>query len=211
MIDHLDKIAKAPFLGIIGRAGCGKTTAMNHLMGGHKSAARISFASPLKQMTYEFLRSAAPRDQKQGVSFYMNDGKDDPIPWLGNVTCRRIMQTLGTEWGRNCIHPDIWVGIAAMRYEAHLNAPFGQNPDATLRAISDDVRFANEAEMIRAAGGCILRIVRPEDGRPPETYNHASEKAEIEPDLTIVNDGTVDDLKAELDSIWPPVATKARK
>ena len=206
-----DSIRNATIIGIVGRAGCGKTTASNHLIIGHKSATRISFATTLKRMVYELLREAAPKELKDTPAHFMTDGKDEPIPYLGNVTARRLLQTLGTEWGRNCIHPDLWVGITAAKLERHMNSGFGKSPDATLKAVSDDVRFANEAEMIRVMGGCILRIVRPEDGRPAETYAHASENLDFDADWTIVNDGTVDDLKAKLDAIWPPNTYKGNQ
>jgi CRP/FNR family transcriptional regulator len=60
------------------------------------------------------------------------------------------MQTLGTEWGRQCMDADIWVRAWAAR-AALLTS-----------AVADDVRFQNEADMIRNLGGVIIRVMRSE-------------------------------------------------
>jgi hypothetical protein len=193
-------------IGIIGRAGSGKTTAGNWFLRNHKQVLKMSFAAPVKAVVHALLNEVTPRKIEFAPSWYIHTAKDEPIPYLGGITARRLLQTIGTEWGRNTIHPDFWVGIAAAKLERRMQSSFGKHNDTTLRAVFDDVRFANEAEMIRAAGGCILRIVRPEDGRPPETYGHASEQQEIDADLTIVNDQDEENLFRILAYNWPPTA-----
>jgi hypothetical protein len=57
---------------------------------------------------------------------------------------------LGTEWGRDLIHPDIWVIAARAQIERYGDADI----------VFDDVRFENEASMIRELGGLIIHVDR---------------------------------------------------
>ena len=78
--------------------------------------------------------------------------KETIIPELG-VSARHMMQTLGTEWGRACIHPDFWVMIARAKTQRTMNDGGS--------VVIDDVLFPNEATMIRDLGGELWRIERP--------------------------------------------------
>ena len=58
-----------------------------------------------------------------------------------------------------------------------------------------DVRFPNEAEAIQAAGGRLVRVVRPGQDTSDQ---HISETAldDLVADVEIQNDGTLDELRA---------------
>ena len=159
--------------------GCGKTTVANLLIE-HR---RVSFAAPLKGAVSNMLHELGI----VGVHFVHTD-KEAIIPELG-VSARHMMQTLGTEWGRACIHPDFWVKIARAKTQRTMN-------DGGCVVI-DDVRFPNEAAMIFELGGELWRI-----DRPGVTYNgdHSSEGGleDITPDRVIVNDGSIDQLKEKI-------------
>jgi hypothetical protein len=119
---------------------------------------------------------------------YVYSDKEAIIPGIG-VSARHMMQTLGTEWGRACIHPDFWVMIARAETQRIMNDGGS--------VVIDDVRFANEAAMIRDLGGELWRIERPSiayDG------SHESEGGleDITPDRVIVNDGTLTQLKEKI-------------
>jgi hypothetical protein len=118
------------------------------------------------------------------------------------------MQTLGTEWGRQTVHPDFWVAIAANKIERTLASGFKSGTNYKLLALFDDVRFANEAAMLRSYGGVILRVERPDTAKPAEIAAHASEEMDFAADVTLVNDGTSEDLHAMLAEIWPPTIVK---
>lgn len=62
---------------------------------------------------------------------------------------RRLLQRLGTEAGRNLLGENIWVDAALT----------GHHEDD--RIVVTDVRFPNEAQAIKAAGGIIVRVERP--------------------------------------------------
>lgn len=202
---NIDQIREAPLLGITGKAGSGKSMAASWLLRNHTNVIKFAFASPLKRMTYELIRDALPKTWPHTAAEYIEDPilKETPIPFLGNQTARRIMQTLGTEWGRDTVHPDFWVAIAAGKYERLIASGF-KGGSIKLRAMFDDTRFENEAQMIRAYGGVIVRIARPGTEKPAEIDAHPSESMDFEADVTLVNDGTPEDLYAMLAELWPP-------
>lgn len=195
-----------PVIGFTGTAGSGKTTAMNWVLRNHPTANRMSFAGPLKAMTRELIRTALPKGWEHGASSYIDDPvlKETPIPFLGNLTAREIMQTLGTEWGRNTLHPDFWIGIAAAKLERQLGSTFKKSDRVPIKVVFDDARFENEAAMIRAYGGVVIKIERPDVTKPAAIASHASEAlAAFTADIVLVNDGTVADLEAKVAELFP--------
>ena len=155
--------------------GCGKTSVAD-LLAEHK---RVPFAAPIKLVVETLLYELG----LPGFNYVYID-KEAIIPELG-VSARHMMQTLGTEWGRACIHPDFWVKIARAKTQRIMND--GRS------VVIDDVRFPNEASMIHDLGGELWRI-----DRPGVTYDgdHSSEGAldDITPDRVIVSDGSIDQL-----------------
>jgi len=93
---------------------------------------------------------------------------------------RRLLQRLGTEAGRDILGVNIWVDTAFARVDND-------------KVVVTDVRFPNEADGIRQRGGEVVRIERP--GVGPRN-NHPSETSllDYEFDVTIYNDGTIEDL-----------------
>lgn len=128
--------------------GCGKTTVAKALAPyGYE---RISFAQPLRDMLEPFIRGLG----LEGTSWLTSPSlKDEPIPGL-NVSSRHLMRTLGTEWGRSCVHPDIWPTIALSRVKKII---WGGGS-----VVIDDVRFPNEAVLIKKHGGQLWRVERPD-------------------------------------------------
>jgi hypothetical protein len=207
---NLDELRNAPFIGITGKAGSGKTLAANWFLRNHVQVVKFAFAKSLKTMVYELIRESIPKTWPHKAGEYIDDPilKETPIPFLANQTARHLMQTLGTEWGRQTVHPDFWVAIAANKIERTLASGFKSGTNYKLLALFDDVRFANEAAMLRSYGGVILRVERPDTAKPAEIAAHASEEMDFAADVTLVNDGTPEDLHAMLAEIWPPTIVK---
>lgn len=172
-------------IGLCGPAGCGKDTLANEVLN-YDSYERYRFADPIKNMLRQFhIHDDVWEDRAR---------KEAAIPWLGRSP-RYLAQTLGTEWGRDLVHKDLWVLLAKGRWH-HINA------DGKGRMIIPDVRFKNEAEWIHDAGGLIVTIVRP-DALIPDTDNssHSSENGVPSHlvDAAILNDGTVKEM---YDKFW---------
>ena len=90
------------------------------------------------------------------------------------MTNREFLQYFGTEVGRN-IDKDLW--IKALMYS------YGRDKES--HWIIPDVRFPNEADAIRNAGGVLWKIEREGSG----AGNHISEKLidNIRVDIIIAN------------------------
>ena len=122
------------------------------------------------------------------------DAKEEPIEWLSRSP-RFLLVTLGTEWGRDVVHPDLWVRIAARRLDA-LEARGIET------VVVSGVRFVNEVDLIHSRGGEVWRIDRP--GTDRMSGGHRSEyglSASLV-DRVILNDGTRDDLRAAVLAAW---------
>ena len=147
-------------IALTGAAGSGKSTAAEILMSAH-GGRRVKFAGPLKSMMRALICSAGGNDHLAD-RMIEGDLKEAASPLLNGETPRKLMQTLGTEWGRG-LHPDFWVSI------------WGSAVDATPGEliIVDDCRVENEARAVRQLGGKVVQIIRSGAGIGGE---HASER-----------------------------------
>ena len=162
----------------------GKTLASNVLT--HQGFTRLSFAAPLKRMCIEFLMMLGY--SKAAALEYVFTNKEALIPEI-NQTPRHLMQTLGTEWGRDLIDNDVWLTI------------FEKASQEFKKIVVDDVRFVNEAEKIRQMGGEMWKIVRP-----GATHNGAhSSEGQLDNwngfDQVIYNDGTLVEFREKVDAV----------
>jgi len=146
----------------------------------------VPFAETIKLMLIPMLVSLGY--DEHGANYLVHQAKQVVVGDAG-VSVRHMLQTLGTEYGRQCIHPDIWVRCwkgRASRFDA---------------VVADDVRFPNEAKMIKLLGGEMWRIDRP---GATTTFDHVSEGSLDgygEFDRHITNDGTIEDLISKLQDI----------
>jgi len=143
--------------------GSGKSTLANVLVEQH-GFRRIPFAAVLKDMTVELLAALGYSDSRAAEVVERDKGHE--IDVLDGVTARHIMQTLGTDWGRKLVHPEVWVRAWQGRVTTALAAG--------LDVVADDVRFPNELAAVEQLGGLTVRVVRPGVIRGPESQ-HASE------------------------------------
>jgi len=124
-----------------------------------------------------------------------------------NWTPRMILQHVGTE-GFRAVDPKIWTRHTLAKAAQLLQGDKkkGRSGGTIPRfAVITDVRLKNEVDAIQAAGGEVWRIVRPGfDGTSIGGVSRHSTEVEQQdiPDsyvqATIVNDGTIDALKAKL-------------
>lgn len=165
-------------------AQSGKTAVSHNLE--RKGFVRVPFAEPLKLMAYPLLVELgyAPAE----VSRLLYSDKEEVLDVLG-VSSRHLLQTLGTEWGRTCVAPDMWLRVWEVRMRKFENV------------VVDDVRFENEAAFIQKCGGEMWKVFRP---GVRNTSTHASEGGLDDWDgfaQYITNDGTLEDLANAVASI----------
>lgn len=161
--------------GVTGRKFHGKdTTAGVFVANGY---VQMRFADPIKEMLRAYYRLFKLSDEEIEARI---EGplKETPCPYLAGRTPRYAMQTLGTEWGRQMMAPDFWIQALVRRTALEKDV------------VVSDVRFINEAQVIRRMGGKVVKVVNP-DLEDNEFSAHPSEREidTIEPDAVILNDG----------------------
>jgi hypothetical protein len=176
-----------PIIGVVGPKQSGKSTVARIL--GEVGWVEYSFASPLKDICTIL---GAPHEALHGSG----DAKELVIPALG-VSGRQLMQYVGTELFREHLKrvlpafrpANIWLHLMRQRLET-------ASPEECI--VISDVRFDDEAELIRRMGGVLLYIKRP--SASAATSEHASEDGfkRAHPMDTLENTGTGVDLRQRL-------------
>lgn len=170
-------------VGIAGGLNSGKGVAAEIFKG--SGYLERNFADPLKRMVRDLFN--VPTKVLWGTS-------ENRTPEV-----RAMLQELG-DYARR-YRPEIWVdkmeeSLAAFA-ESGLNGYHG--------VVIADIRFEKEVAFVHEMGGVVIRVVRPgsSDGIPVELSEHASE-TELKGlpaetfDITIVNDGTLQDLREKV-------------
>lgn len=170
-------------VGIIGRKFSGKSTAAG-ILAEQNGFNVIKFADPLKEMI-RTLFYVAGYTEEETEEYIEGPLKEAPVDILGGKSARHAMQTLGTEWGRECIGNEFWTSLFLAR--------------AAQRrlVVCDDCRFENEANLIAQQGGVLIRLLRPEQaatGPAPDKHPSEVEMDNIKCHHFIYNDGTIMDL-----------------
>ena len=162
-------------VGFAGPIGAGKNAAASSI----PRAVVIEHSDPIYWMLSAML--ATPVDDLRDRA-----SKDTPLVGI-DKSVRDMLRSLGTEWGRELVHPDLWVKLANARIDQHLAR--GQN-----RFAIPGVRFQNEIDAIHRRGGFVVWIDNPR--LPPPENPHKSDRAigRDDCDVLIVNGGTIDML-----------------
>ena len=202
-------------IGLVGFIGSGKDTAAEHLIEKYNFQ-RDSFAAPLKDAVAavfgwdrEMLegRTAASRQWREEVDVWWAQRLGIP-----QLTPRWILQQWGTEVGRRGFHEDIWVASLENRLRKTTN-----------NIVITDCRFPNEIDVIKNAGGIIVRIGRGKDpdwiedamqylespiGDPPSHLPHQSEWAWLgrRYNVYVSNNGPINWLHERLDLMMADLA-----
>lgn len=163
-------------IGVTGRAGSGKSLVASMVAGGIV----IQLADPLYAALAMML--GLPESLLRDRRF-----KEQPIEWIGQSP-RQMLQTLGTEWGRDSVRQDIWLELCKRRIALL------QEHGAEVVVVAD-VRFENEAAMIRQAGGQVWHVRRPLADEAGVQHKSEAGIAAADGDRIVVNDGTVEQLR----------------
>ena len=90
-----------------GPAGVGKSTAAVFLQNEARlgKVQILSFAKPMRRMVATLL--------PLGMGAFTQDNKNNPEHGLCGKTPRQLLETIGTEWGKEMIGENIWLDIVA--------------------------------------------------------------------------------------------------
>ena len=203
-------------IGVCGFIGSGKDTIADYLVGFH-GYRRDSFAGTLKDAVAAVF--GWDRELLEGRTPEARAWREQVDTWwatrlaMPNLTPRWVLQYWGTEVCRRAFHDDIWI--------AALEARLSRRSDNT---VISDVRFPNEINSIRRAGGKIVWVKR---GKLPDWYGvalaannnlpqpnassqiltelgvHISETAWVGTkfDYEIDNNGTIDELYTNIKNL----------
>lgn len=147
----------------------------------NKACEILNFSNPLKNMTKELLSYLGVDNINEKL---YGSEKEKIIDDL-YVSTRYIMQTLGTDWGRELIDDKLWVKAFNKRL----------NQIESDIVINDSVRFINEILYINQLKKSLtVKIKKPE---LEVDDNHKSEKEISDQfyDIVIINDAGITELK----------------
>lgn len=123
-------------LGITGKKRAGKDTFADYIIQNARGhAVKMAFADALKDEVCAMLGVSRERLEQDKALF------------------RPILQWHGTEWRRGCFGETYWID--------RLKAKITTSSASVI--VVPDVRFRNEAGLIHALGGQIVRVVKPDD------------------------------------------------
>ena len=178
----LKRYTYRPVVSFWGKAGSGKSQAARILVTkyGYKP---ISFATPIKNVMEKFL-DIFGEDRNHVWS-----KKQQPIASLNGLTGRYLLQTFGTEWGRDLIDKNLWANIARKR----ISTALGRGE----RVVIDDLSFVNEEIMLQEFGASIVQITRDDE----KDLKHTSENQNLTSDYVLENNGNLTTLTKKLKCI----------
>lgn len=238
-------------VGIVGKAGHGKDAIGDILENSH-GFKKEAFAKPVKDAARVLWLFTD--DQLYGKTKEVVDER-----W--GISPRMAMQFLGTEVGREDFQrlmPQLgngfWLEHFRRRHQEQIQKHKEDPADHTSNVVVCDVRFPNEAAVIRQLGGIVAKVTRPQketiaaaaagagcDAKDvPDLVESAKKEGDsgehkqqnikgcvrfngghksetemdaIEPDVVIVNDGTLADLRDKVEALLVPAirATPKRR
>lgn len=165
-------------IGLVGYSQSGKDTVANILVKNY-GYTRVAFADKIREFLYGLnpMVACSPTGYLQDLVNLVgwDAAKQEP-------QVRRLLQDLGNS-ARKTIDENVWVTLAL------------GNIDVNQRVVITDVRFENEAMMIKLMGGQLWRVKRVGVG-PVNDHVSESELEGYKVDQIFVNNGTIEDLEA---------------
>ena len=138
------------------------------------------------------------------------------------TTPRLLMQLLGTEFGRQLLHPNVWVNSLMSEYKPSLehqkdlfDVPEVEIPDVNQTTwikeqypnwIIPDTRFPNELKAVKDRGGITIRVNRPDfvenaftgERFPVKVHRSETSLDSATFDYVIDNSGSLKDLEEKV-------------
>lgn len=168
-------------IGVAGLANSGKDTLADYIIANkNKSFSKYAFAKPIKDMMINCLGFSEEQCYNQELKQTVDN--------FWGLSPREVMLLVGTKLFRENWRYDFWVKL--------MEKKIIDNPNQNM--IISDVRFPNEAELIRQYGGKIIVVHRKNNNIK---VNHVSESGLPKElvDYNIYNDSDLNDYYKKID------------
>lgn len=121
--------------------------------------------------------------------FFEKAKQNIPEEAIIKTTPRLLLQSIGTQWGRMMINPNIWVLSTLRKWNDNQNW------------IITDVRFPNEAEAIKERGGVLIKVERPgmKNNDPHPSENALNDYSDF--DYFVLNDEGLEEMQEQVELI----------
>lgn len=179
-------------IGITGLRGHGKTTAANVLKDDYEFV-EYSFAKPLKEVCK--LLFDLTDDQVYG-DYFIKEAVDERL----GVTPRKILQKFGSDFGRKYLHkmlPNLKIPTGKLWVEK-FRWWYDNNKNDIKNVVIPDVRFLNEAKIIKELGGIIIRVHRPELDIGKDAHISETELLKIKEDYLITGEKDIETFREKI-------------
>ena len=174
-------------IGVCGKAGAGKDTIGDYLVEKHNFK-KIALADPIKRLVKDVF---ALDDH----TVYDRVAREQELERWPGWTVRKLLQYVGTELFRENIDDAVWVKSLWYRIQ----------DDKENNYVVTDVRFPNELQYFKdnAKDGefTAIKVVRPGCDGGVGLKGHASEAYDLEGDVEVLNDGTMEELYNKVDKL----------
>ena len=166
-------------IGIAGFKGSGKDTLADLMLKYNKGFKKYSMADPIRKMGKVFHFS---------INEMLNPKMKEVENKFWGISWRKFAQMTGTDLFRHNFRDDVWV-----RFAEYAITKTNKN------LIIPDIRFNNEAELIKKYGGIVIKVRR--EGCNGDS--HASERGVDDKyvDIFVDNDGSIKAMKKKVEKI----------
>ena len=188
-------------IGMCGLIGTGKDTVADILVNNYNFI-KVSFADKLKDGVATVF--SWDREMLEGTTDESRTWREQKDEFWSretneHITPKLVLQMFGTDCMRNGFYNGIWVSIVKQQIINNPNNNF----------VIPDVRFPNEAKMIKEVNGEVWRICRGIDPNwftsyvkdnvvPTDVHESEWQWAKLDFDCVIHNNDTVKDLKNQV-------------
>ena len=188
-------------IGMCGLIGTGKDTVADILVNNYNFI-KVSFADKLKDGVATVF--SWDREMLEGTTDESRTWREQKDEFWSretneHITPRLVLQMFGTDCMRNGFYNGIWVSIVKQQIINNPNKNF----------VIPDVRFPNEAKMIKEVNGEVWRICRGPDPQwfisyvkdnivPTDVHESEWQWAKLDLDCVIHNNDTIIDLKNQV-------------